>query len=458
MCDLRSALKVLDESGELVHIDEALSPRFEIPAALKLLDGGPAAIFEKVKGYENRVVGGICNSRRKLSLTLGVDVDRLHDELLNALENPSKPTVVRDAPVMELSMEVDLTRLPILTHYERDAGPYITCGVVIARDVLEGFQNASFHRMLVIGRDALAIRVVPRHLFRMIERAKEAGSPLPVAIVIGLHPAVLLAAASSPPFKVDEMHVANTLLRSGLRLVECSHDKVLVPADAEILIEGYIHPDERVDEGPFVDITGTYDVKRKEPVVRVVGIHMRRDAIYQALLPASSEHRLLMGFHREALIKKYVRQVVPEVKDVRLTFGGCGWLHAVISIRKLSEGDGKNAILAAFAAHPSLKHVVVVDDDVDISNSSDVEWAIATRFQAHRDLVVLSGVRGSSIDPSADQERLLTSKVGVDATRPLEKPVEFFSKARIPKVGEVRELLLRRGVLIGVAGSSGANA
>ncbi len=439
--DLRDAIKILESEGELICIKQNLSPKFEIPAALKLLDGGPAVLFENVQGYSFRIVGGICNSRRKLSLALKVPENKLHDLLIKAIDNPLPPIEVEDAPVKEVSESIDLRKLPILTHYERDAGPYITCGVIIAKDVIEGFQNMSFHRMLVLDHETLVLRVVPRHLYQMIKRANSIGKPLPIAIVIGLHPAILLAAASSPPFKIDELHVANSLLNGSLTVTKCTHNEIFVPANAEMVIEAYIYPSKLADEGPFVDATGTYDIKRKQPIIKAIRLFRRRDAIYQALLPASLEHRLLMGFHREALIKKYVSQVVPEVKDVRLTFGGCGWLHAVISIKKLSEGDGKNAIFAAFAAHPSLKHVIVVDDDVDINNLNDIEWAIATRFQADKDLIVIHNARGSSIDPSANQEKLLTSKMGLDATRPLDKPIEHFIKAKIPNLDKIRDIL-----------------
>ncbi len=438
--DLRRALKVLEQAGELVHVEHSLSPKYEIAAALKVLDRGPAALFKSVKGFSIKVVGGVCNSRNKLSLALGVSSYKLHDLLLEAIEKPTPPTEVEDAPVKDLE-ETSLYRLPALTHYERDAGPYITAGVVIAKDLKEHYQNASIHRMLVLDERTLVIRVVPRHLYHMMKRAERMGEPLPIAIVIGLHPAVLLAASSSPPLGVDELHVANSLVGNKLKVTRCTHADILIPADAEILIEGFLYPNTLSDEGPFVDITGTYDVIRKQPVIKVSKIFMREDAIYQAILPASSEHRLLMGFHREALIRKYVSQVVPEVKDVKLSFGGCGWLHAIISIKKACEGDAKNAILAAFAAHPSLKHVIVVDEDINIDDINEVEWAIATRFQADEDLLIIRHVRGSSIDPSADQEQLITAKMGIDATKPLNKPAHHFQKAAIPRLSEVKKIL-----------------
>jgi len=181
-----------------------------------------------------------------------------------------------------------------------------------------------------------------------------------------------------------------------------------------------------------VDITGTYDIERKQPVVEIVNVMYRRDYVYQALLPSGAEHKLLMGLPHEVLMWDSVSKVVPRVHVVNLSVGGSGWLHAIISIEKQVDGDGKNALLAAFAAHPSLKHAVVVDSDIDVFNASDVEWAIATRFQANEDLLIIENVRGSTLDSSANQETGLTTKMGLDATRPFTKPREKFERAKIP--------------------------
>jgi UbiD family decarboxylase len=192
-----------------------------------------------------------------------------------------------------------------------------------------------------------------------------------------------------------------------------------------------------------VDITGTYDVQRKQPIVTIVGVLQREDYIYHGLLPSGAEHRLLMGVPHEVLIWEAVSKVVPKVHAVNLSVGGSGWLHAVISVEKQLDGDGKNVLLAAFAAHPSLKHAVVVDSDIDVYDDSSVEWAIATRFQGGEDLVVVNKVRGSTLDSSADQETGLTTKIGVDATRPFSKPKEKFERARIP-VGKRVEAIVGR--------------
>ncbi|MEM2280986.1 MAG: UbiD family decarboxylase, partial [Candidatus Bathyarchaeia archaeon] len=374
---------------------------------------------------------------------LNVGQDKLYQKLLEAWRSPKKPRIVEDGPVKEVVEEPDLLRIPVLTHFELDAGPYMTAAVVHAKSLDGSVENVSIHRLQVLDEKRLAIRLVPRHLYKLWSMAKEAETDLDVAISIGVHPAVMLAAASSPPFGICEFDVANTLLNDQLRLVKCKYVDACAPAEAEIVLEGRISASKEVLEGPFVDITGTYDIQRKQPVVEVVNIMHREDYIYQALLPSGTEHRLLMGLPFEAAIYEAVSKVVPKVHAVNLSVGGSGWFHAIISIEKQVDGDAKNALLAAFAAHPSLKHAVVVDSDIDVYNLTDVEWAIATRFQAGEDLLLIENVRGSTLDSSANQETGLTSKMGVDATRPLSKPKEKFEKAKIPSSKHVEELVHR---------------
>jgi UbiD family decarboxylase len=273
--------------------------------------------------------------------------------------------------------------------------------------------------------------------------AKQASKDLEVSISIGVHPAIMLAASSPVPFGINEFEVANALMNNSLRLVKCENVDAYASADAELVLEGKISATKEVVEGPFVDVTGTYDIERKQPVIEVVGVMHRKNYVYQALLPSGPEHRLLMGLPHEVLIWEAVSKVVPKVYAVNLSVGGSGWLHAVVSIEKQLDGDGKNALLAAFAAHPSLKHAVVVDSDIDVFNAADVEWAIATRFQASKDLVIINNVRGSTLDSSANQETGLTTKMGVDATKPFAKPKEKFERAKIP-VSKRSEEIVRR--------------
>jgi len=429
--DLRWFMSVLEQNGELLRIRKSVSPKYEVPAIIKKKDREEALFFENVKGYSMPIIAGVANSREKICKALGVSMNELYSRLLTTLNKLTKPKIKQDAPVLE-EEDKDLSTLPILTHYEKDKAPYITAGVVYAKDPESKYQNASIHRLMVIDNNHLGIRIVPRHLYSIYKKAKKKHKPVEVAIAIGLNPLICLAASAPLPFGVDEMYLANSLMNEHLEMVKCNNVDLLVPADSEIVIEGQIQPDKQIDEGPFVDITGTYDVVRQEPVIEVLNVMHRKNPIYQALLPAGAEHRLLMGLFREVKIWEHTKNVVPYVRGVNLTISGCGWLHAVVSVKKQTEGDGKNVIFAVFSGHPSVKHVVVVDEDIDPYNLEDVEWAIATRVRGDKDIIVVPNARGSSLDPSGDQVNALTAKVGVDATRTFTKPKEDFEKAKIP--------------------------
>jgi UbiD family decarboxylase len=265
--------------------------------------------------------------------------------------------------------------------------------------------------MMVIGKDRVVVRILPRHLAEFVKRA---GGELDVAFVVGAPINVLLAGATSTELGTDELQIANSL--APVNTVRLGNG-IEVPADAEFAFEGRITA-ELADEGPFIDLTETYDIVRKQQVMKITKMHHRKDPIFHALLPGALEHKLLMGMPREPTIFNEVNKVCA-CRGVNITPGGCSWLHAVVSIRKKSEADGKKAIDAAFRGHKSLKHVVIVDDDIDIHDPSSVEWAIATRVQADRSLVIKQNEKGSSLDPSADPRTYATTKMGVDATKPL---------------------------------------
>lgn len=443
---LRAFLEDCARRGEVLEVGELLSTRYEIASVIKALDGGPLLVFKRVEGHPSfKVVSNICNRSRLMRALDAEHVEEAYRKLIEASERPSEPKVsssglAAEGHVME---KPDLGKLPVLLHYEGDAGPYITSAVISARSPDGNIENVSVHRLLVVGRDKLVIRLVPRHLYKLWRMAADEDRDLGVAISIGVHPAVMLASTTPVPFGVSEFHVANTLLGGRLKLFECSETGARAPAEAEVVIEGFIKARELAPEGPLVDITGTHDAIRQQPVVEVRRIMWREGAYYHAILPAGVEHKLLMGFPREAEIWRAVSKVVPRVVAVNLSVGGCGWLHAIIAVEKNVDGDAKNAIMAAFSAHPSLKHVVVVDPDIDIYNPADVEWAIATRFQASEDLIIVPNARGSSLDPSADQETGLTTKVGIDATIPLGRDKRAFERAKVPLTARA-EAVIRR--------------
>jgi UbiD family decarboxylase len=436
----------MDKAGEVYRVKSQISPRFEASAVIKRLEERFVVYLEKIKGHNMPVAAGLCATRKRLYKALNVSSsEEFYLKLLNALDKPLKCRRISKGQTGRKMMKVDLRKLPVLTHYEADGGPYITASLVAALSPDGETENVSIHRLQVLDGRKLAIRLVPRNLYRLYVDAKSKGKPLEVAIAIGVHPALSLAASASPPYGVSEYEVANALLNGKLKLVKCHRVEAYFPADSEIVLEGKILPDAEVSEGPFADLTGTYDAVRSQPVIEILAIHHREKPIYQSILPAGLEHKLLMGIGREAKIWKAVKEVVPKIGGVNLTSGGGGWLHAIISVEKQVNGDVKNVVMAAFAAHPSLKHVVVVDLDVDVYNLEEVEWAIATRFQGKRGLLVVEDVRGSTLDPSADQISGLTTKIGLDATKPLGLPEEKFRKAKIPGEKKILRRILGEG-------------
>ncbi len=301
-----------------------------------------------------------------------------------------------------------LSELPVPKFFPRDGGRYITSGVVVAER--GGVYNASVHRLMVLDENRLVARLVaPRHTYLMWRDAVEAGEDLEVAVCISTHPLFLFASSTRVETGKEFEYAAK--LMNGLKLYR--KDKLLIP-DSEVVIFGRITSD-LADEGPFVDLTGTYDRVRKQPVLEVDKVFVKEDFIYHSITPACREHQMLMGVPYEPVIFKTVSNVC-KVKNVITTSGSKNYFHCIVQIVKQTEGDGKNAILAALAANPSMKGVIVVDDDIDVLNWEDVEYAIATRFQAERDFVLIKNARGSSLDPSAGET---TSKWGIDATKPL---------------------------------------
>lgn len=403
------------QTGILVTIDQPVDTTFEIANVAHALEGRPV-LFNHVAGYPGwRVCAGPCSDRAYFSLDLGVPVPGLMRHLAGALAQPVAPPLVDSAPCQEVVVEeVDLDRLPILLHLPQDAGHYIASAVVIVEDPDLG-RNMCYHRLLRLDKRHFAARIVEnRGTYTALQ--KSAGD-LPVAICIGVSLGVHLAASMSPPPGVDELSVAHAL--SPTPLVKCLTNDLAVPADAEIVLEGRITK-QLVSEGPFMDLTETMDITRQQPVIVIDLITHRRDPIYHALLPGGLEHKLLMGMPKEPTIFAAVNEVTRCTGAV-ITPGGTSWLHAVVQIDKQHEEDGRRAIEAAFRGHGSLKHVWVVDGDVDIYDPAQVEWAMATRFQADRDLYVYPDQPGSSLDPSgahAPGKKSLTAKMGLDCTIP----------------------------------------
>jgi len=405
---------LLNQFNETVVVKGHVARELELTKTL-FKERTKPILFENLDGF--RAIGNLWSTRERIAAAMGVSPADLTRKMMQAMDSPSKPQEIENAPFdQNILTDFDLRESAIPKFYATDGGRFITAGVVVAEH--DGIRNLSFHRMMLIGENKFSIRVVPRHLFALHKRAVAKGEDLKIAVAVGLCPSIMLSAAMNLEFGKDELTVANSLRQLCLNESVCVRkirNGLLVPAFAEYIFEGRITKEVH-DEGPFVDITGTIDPVRKQPVVEIDRIYHRDDPIFQIILPGANEHYLMMGMPREPVIQRAVGLAVPEVHAVRLTEGGCCWLHGVASITKQKEGDGINAIMAALGAHPSMKMVTIVDNDIDIFDDQDVEWAVATRFQGHKGLVIIENARGSSLDPSADET---TTKVGIDATKPI---------------------------------------
>ncbi len=426
--DLRSFATWAREAGTLVEIKRAVDPHLELARVIYALDDRPT-LFRTLVGFPGwRAISGVCARREHFAAALDCTVPDLVHRMTDALTRPSPPPVLDSGPCQEIvEAQVELPNLPIPRYHRDDGGRYITAGVAIIKDPDLG-RNMSLHRLMLLDERRFVARIVEGRgthtaLSKLSRKADDrsvgpSSVDLPIAIAVGCPVQVLLAAAMSPPKGVDELGIAHALVPTPL--VRCQTVDLEVPAEAELVLEGRI-THALTNEGPFPDLTGTMDIVRRQPVIEIDRVTRRRDPIFHALLPGGMEHKNLMGLPREPTIFAAVSEVC-RCTGVYITPGGTSWLHAVVQIEKQHEEDGRRAIWAAFRGHTSLKHVVVVDTDVDLYDSADVEWAIATRFQADRDLVVLTDQPGSSLDPSATHvpgQKTRTAKMGLDATAPL---------------------------------------
>lgn len=429
--DMRSYLDILSKKNELAIIKRKISTKFEIAAITAKMDGSKALLFENIKDSKFRVVSNLVGTRKRFAYAVGAPENKIHEKVISAINHASKPKIIKKSKFME-NQSRDLFTLPIVTHFEKEPGPFITSAIIYTKNQEMGTQNSSFNRLLRLDKNHFSIRMVEgRHLHRTFVYAKEHGEDLKVAISVGVHPAVSIAGAYQADWGKDELEIANELLNKKLSLSITPYSGMHVPSESEIIIEGRILKDTTHKEW-MVEMLRTYDFKRDQPVFELDKIYYRNNPIFHDVLAGFAEHQLLMGMPIEAKINKELKQVLPKTKNVVLTQGGCKWLHAVVQISKKRDSDPKKAIDAAFSAHRSLKNVIVVDDDIDPSDPVAVEYALATRFQADKDVVIVSKVRGSSLDPSSDQKNLLTAKMGIDATKSFSKRAEGFEIAKIP--------------------------
>jgi len=412
--NLREFVDLLEEKGRLKRITKEVDPVYEV-AALMEEAGDTPLYLENVKGSVIPCITNICSSRELVALGLDCAPNEILGKISEAVRNGKEPSSVKAKGYKEIKNSLE--KLPILTHQPIDGGAYISSAMAVANDKEYG-RNLSFHRAMKIDNQHLVFRILDRHLMDYMKRGLKE-----FAYCNGVSVPVLLGAATSFGIEEDEMAVANALAESPV--IELAGH--VIPQSEVVMIcefTGEMH-----DEGPFVDLTETPDIIRKQPVAQIKRIFIREDSVFHALLPSGPEHKVLMGMPREPTIFNSVNKIV-DCKDVFMTHGGGSWLHGAVSIKKKNEDDGLKAIDAAFEGHKSMKHVWIVDDDIDVTNPADIEWAMATRFQANKGIVIKTGVKGSSLDPSADPETRETVKVGFDCTMPLNRDKNDFRKTK----------------------------
>jgi len=426
--EFREYLAGLEKAGLLRVVRQEVSTDFEISAGIRHSSDrdGPAWLFENIKGYPGwRVAAGLFATKRLLAAALRCREEELGDRMSSWEGHEKEPVLVDTAPCQEIVWtgdDVDVGKLPVCLHSEHDAGRYVTAALQIGKNPHTGRRNVSIHRMLVMDRDLLSLWApADHHLGRSILDAEALGRGLEVASFLGAHPLVQLGSQARVPMGVDEFAVAGALRGKPVELVRCKTIDAEVPADCEVVIEGVTIPGRRVADGPFAEYPGTYSETKQGPCLRVTAITMRRSPIYQTALtgmPMTENHWMVQHLN-EAAVRKEVTKIVPEVVAINVTPGGSARHHVVVSLRKKHDAESRNVILALLAP-PGLgiKRVVVVDDDIDVFDPSDVEWAINTRVQPDRDIIIVPNMNSSTLDPSAPAPRT-TGKWGIDATMPL---------------------------------------
>jgi 2,5-furandicarboxylate decarboxylase 1 len=454
--NLRTFLAELEARypDDLLRIEREVSTKFEITGFIRKLDlmgRFNAVLFENVRGYDFPVIANLLSEKNKYALALNLQRSGLSEAIADKIGERVPPIVLggeqaQEAPVHEVVMtgeDVDLTKLPIVTHSTQDDAPYITAGVTVSVHPETGHRDIGIFRHKLLGKDRLGIYYSwGKHLQYAHMQCEEKGEALPVAIVIGMHPAFHIGAIfpGADAMGEDEYAIVGGLLGEPLELVPCKTIPLEVPAQAEFVIEGELLPNERQTEGPFGEFHQYYGQIVDAPEIKVKAITHRRDAIYQNV-GIIVEHLYIQTPLSEGFLLSELRKVVPTVKGVALPNSGVRYV-AYVSLEKVNEGDAKNVILATLSMSPYLKFVVVVDPDIDINNESDVNWAIATRVVADRDIVMIPGARGNRLDPTTYTiTRLardgMVTKMGIDATIPMGLPYEFPDRLTIPGVEDI---------------------
>ena len=440
---------------EMLRVSEPVSRDLDITSAVFELERAgrsPVVMFENVEGFDMPVVTNVAGNRRLLALALDTDADALPATYRERCQNYTPVEVVGDAPWQEVVLEgedVDLTKLPIPLHFSVDAAPYITAGQLTARDPETGVDTTGFHRLMLRGKNRLGLSLHSRRrMYEFHRRAEERGVPLQAAITLGIHPIHYMGSmAYHYPPDVRKLEIIGALFGAPYRVARCGTDDLEVPWGAEIVIEGEILNDVREPEGPFGEFTGYASYRSTENVFVARRIQMRRKAIFHSVASGTAaDHILVSSISREAEILNALQRNLPNVRAVHVPTTTVGALMAVISMRKTAEGQPRQAIMSALGTEFYVKTVVVVDDDVDIFDLSDVMWAVITRTRAEQDVIYIPGAMGAILDPTSDPETHTVTKVGIDATKPTGR--DFAERLTISddQRARVRAILERTGL------------
>ena len=444
--NLRSFIDLLARTRphDIKMVTREVDPKFEVTTVLEKLERrkeSPMIIFNNVKGSKLPVLINLAASYERLALVLDTEVQHLAEEYARREENRLPTKEVSEAPVKEVVLkgkDVDLGRLPIVTHNERDAGAYITAGPLITKDPDTGALNCGLYRLQLQEKNQLGLFINPHnHAYLIGERYGERNESMEVAVVIGHHPAFLMSSLSRLEGFGGELEVAGGLLDEPLEVVKAETVNLSVPAQAEIVIEGVVDPKLKREEGPFGEWPRYYTGTGERWYIRVTAITMRADAIYQDIFAAHNEHNMIGAVPKMGSLYRRVKGALPTVKAVNLPLSGGGRVRCYISVKKRSDGEPRQAAFEALVAEPNIKHLVLVDDDIDVFNEEEVLWALSTRFQADKDLIIMPGCIGSHLIPTAyDITRLrhgvMETKLIFDATKPA-PPTSFPVRARVPQ-------------------------
>lgn len=444
--DPRDFIACLEQEGDLVRISDPIDVLYEISAYIRKTSDqqGPAILFENIKGHDMPVIGGLFATRRRVLRALGSQDDKLVDLFRQAADHPIPPVLVKDAPCQEIVMEgelVDLDRLPIPTYCLQDGGAFITHGIQISKDPETGTRNAGIYRMQQKGRNRLGLfSNVQQHCFIHYSKAEARGEGLEVAIAMGTDPVIMLGTQVKADYGTDELALSGGLSGKAVEVVKCRTVDLEVPATSEIVIEGRLITNYREEEGPFGEFSGYYGPASERPVLEVTAITHRDSPIYHAGLTGvpMTENHFLKQIPGEVTLYRELKSKFPEVRDVVFPASGCSEYHCYISMTPRYKGQSRNVLLAALGSSRRPKLAVVVDEDVDVYDDVKVLWAISTRMQADKDVIIVPAVGGAPLDPSTPEPNV-TAVMGIDSTKPFNE--EFAEVPVIPGLDKVPDLL-----------------